>query len=305
METLHKVIQKRGLTSGEHIYEKVSRYYDIAGPDYSAWSSRYNMHFGYLEKFHDFFSLERMLDNMSRRVLEELHISSFTDTHLADLGCGVGTVACYAAKAYPGVQVTGVTISDYQVDKGTLLSREENAESGVRIVKSNFEELDFPDEHFTHAYALESACHARGDNKALFISEMSRVLKKGGRFSIADGFIRHSGTRPALFNKMYRKVLNYWALPSFATLPEFVHCLGNNRFINISVREISMRIAPSVAWVPWTCLKFFAKELWKNKSLRMEKERWYNVYGPLLGMLLGLYRKHFGYYIISGEKSRW
>ena len=71
---------------------------------------------------------------------------------------------------------------------------------------------------------------------------------------------------------------------------------------DIKVEEISLRIAPSVAYVPYTCIKFFIKELWKNKSLRMKKERWNNVYGPLLGMILGLYRKHFGYYIISGKK---
>ncbi len=72
---------------------------------------------------------------------------------------------------------------------------------------------------------------------------------------------------------------------------------------NITIKEISLRIAPSVSYVPWTCLKFFVKELWKNKSLRMKKERWHNVYAPVLGMILGLYRKHFGYYIISGKKK--
>jgi hypothetical protein len=34
----------------------------------------------------------------------------------------------------------------------------------------------------------------------------------------------------------------------------------------------------------------------------MKKERWHNVYAPLLGMLVGLFRKKFGYYLITGEK---
>jgi hypothetical protein len=63
-----------------------------------------------------------------------------------------------------------------------------------------------------------------------------------------------------------------------------------------------MRIAPSVAYVPWTCVKFFAKEIWRTKTIRLKKERWNNIKAPLLGMILGLFRKHFGYYIISGVK---
>jgi hypothetical protein len=70
----------------------------------------------------------------------------------------------------------------------------------------------------------------------------------------------------------------------------------------IQTGEISMRIAPSVAYVPWTSIKFFATELWRKKSFKLKKERWNNVIAPLLGMILGLYRKHFGYYIISGTK---
>lgn len=287
----------------DNYYKPITDYYDIAGPDYEAWSKNFNMHFGYCTSFSDLFSLETMLNNMNKVVLDHLKIDPAKITRIADLGCGVGAVSRYAAKRFPLSKITAITISDYQIDKGNLLNKEEALEDKISMVKDNFENLHINYETFTHAYALESCCHARGTGKPHFIAEMARVLKTGGRFCIADGFLKHDRKHPRLFSFIYKKILKYWALPCFGNIHEIEKTLKNNGFENIEIKEISMRIAPSVAYVPWTCFKFFTKEIAKNKSLRMKKERWYNVYGPVLGMILGLYRSHFGYYIISGEKK--
>jgi len=239
---------------------------------------------------------------MNREVLRCLQINTDETAHLADLGCGVCTVARYAAKKYPLAKITGITISDYQIEKAESLIARDKLYNQVTVIKDNFEKLHFADEVFTHAYALESACHAGGSDKVLFIKEMARVLKSGGRFCIADGFLKHDRKLPRLFSFLYMKILKYWALPCFGNINQFEDKLKEYGLHNITIKEISFRIAPSVAYVPWVSAKFFVKEIWKNKSLRMKKERWHNVYAPLLGMILGLYRKHFGYYIISGEK---
>ncbi len=307
METTNIVESKEkttpSLSPKENIYSPIKEYYNIAGPDYEAWSENFNMHFGYCKSFTDIFFLERMLMNMNEEVINHLHINRSQRALIADLGCGVGTVARYAAKKFLLATITGITISDYQIEKGNELIKKENLQQQVSLVKDNFESLSFGNETFTHVYALESACHANGSNKELFIAEMARVLQAGGSFCIADGFLKHDQKLPRFFSFLYKKILNYWALPCFGNIQEFENTLKKYGLVNIKVKEISYRIAPSVAYVPWTCIKFFAKEIWKNKGLRMEKERWHNVYGPVLGMILGLYRKHFGYYIISGEKE--
>jgi len=291
-----------GTTAPQPFYNTIKDYYNIAGPDYEAWSKNFNMHFGYCKKFTDIFSLEKMLYRMNDEVLEQLAIPADKPIKIVDLGCGVGTVARYTAAQYPHTKITGVTIVDFQLDKGNELIRKEGLTEKVTLVKDNFEGSHFAAESFDRAYALESACHASGSNKELVIKEMARILKTGGRFCIADGFLKHDKQLPWLFNKIYQKIIACWALPCFGNLNEFVAALEKHGLKEIKVEEISLRIAPSVAYVPYTCVKFFIKELWKNKSLRMKKERWNNVYGPLLGMVLGLYRKHFGYYIISGVK---
>jgi MPBQ/MSBQ methyltransferase len=284
-------------------YAAIKTYYDTAGPDYAAWSKNFNMHFGYCKKITDCFSLERMLIRMNEVVIDKLHIPTFKKVHIADLGCGVGAVARYTVKKYPYARVKAVTLSDYQIKKGNTLNKEAGCKETVKMVKDNFENMGFADACFDYAYALESACHSHDEDKELFIAEMSRILKAGGSFCIADGFLKHDKKLPWLFNWLYKKIIDCWALPSFGNIDQFTNTLKKYNLTGIEVKEISWHIAPSVLYVPWTCIKFFAKELWKNKSLKMNKERWNNVYAPLMGMVLGMHRKHFGYYIISGKKG--
>jgi MPBQ/MSBQ methyltransferase len=283
-------------------YAGIQDYYNIAGPDYESWSRDFNMHFGYCKYFTDIFVLEKMLYRMNDEVLDRLQLPTNTAIKIADLGCGVGTVARYTAKKYARAHITGTTIVDYQIAKGNELIAKDELAGKVELVKDNFEHSNFPAEHFDFTYALESACHAGGSSKELFVAEMARILKTGGRFCIADGFLKHNKKLPWFFNKIYRKIIECWALPCFGNLDEFKSMLEKYGLTAIQTEEISMRIAPSVAYVPWTCIKFFATELWRKKSFKLKKERWNNVIAPVLGMILGLYRKHFGYYIISGTK---
>jgi MPBQ/MSBQ methyltransferase len=285
-------------------YAAIRSYYNHAGPDYAAWSKNFNMHFGYCKKWTDCFSLEQMLVRMNEMVIDKLAITPTKKVQIADLGCGVGAVARYTIKKYPQASIKAITLSDYQIKKGTTLNAEANCAKAVTMVKDNFENLHFDNASFDYAYALESACHSHYDDKKLFIAEMARILKEGGSFCIADGFLKHDKKLPWLFNWLYKKIIDCWALPCFGNIEKFTDTLKKYNLVDVEVKEISWQIAPSVLYVPWTCIKFFAKELWKNKSLKMNKERWNNVYAPLMGMVLGMHRKHFGYYMISGKKGK-
>jgi MPBQ/MSBQ methyltransferase len=304
MTSLPELTEKKTIpfSSPANRYFGIRDYYNIAGPDYEAWSPNFNMHFGYCRSLRDIFSLEKMLSNMNDEVLDRLHLPATRKIRLADLGCGVGTVARHAAKKYPNAHITGTTIVDFQFEKGRTLADRDGLREQVDLVRDNFEASGFPAEHFDFTYAIESACHAGGSSKELFIAEMARTLKAGGRFCIADGFLKHDKKLPWLFRKLYRKITDCWALPCFGNIGHFRSALERHGLKEIKVEEISLRIAPSVAYVPWTCLKFFTMEIKRTKNLRLEKERRNNVIAPVLGMILGLYRKHFGYYIISGKK---
>jgi MPBQ/MSBQ methyltransferase len=68
------------------------------------------------------------------------------------------------------------------------------------------------------------------------------------------------------------------------------------------VDDVSWNVAPSVAHVPWTSLKFLAKVLMRGELGTLHRERRNNVIAPLLGMVLGMSRPHFSYCIVSGRK---
>ena len=283
-------------------YTSIQDYYTFAGPDYASWSKDLNMHFGYCKRVSDIFFLEKMLYRMNDEVLKRLQITADKKIAIVDLGCGVGTVSRYTAKQFPHAAVTGITIVDAQIKKGTALIKNDCLSEKVELVKDNFENISFAAQSFDRAYAIESACHASGSNKILFVKEIARILKSGGRFCIADGFLKHHKKLPWLFHKIYVKIIKCWALPCFGNINEFIAALQQQGLTRIKVEEISLRIAPSVAYVPYTSLKFLISELWKTKTLRLKKERWNNVIAPMLGMILGLFSNHFGYYLISGEK---
>ena len=282
-------------------YKQTEQYYAIAGPDYQTWSRHFNMHFGYCRHWYDLFHLEKMLRRMNDVVLDELQIDPLAETILADLGCGMATVARQAANRYPRSHVLACTIVPSHIQMAAGMNRNAGLSGRISLLQENFESLSLPDNCCTHAYAIESACHAASPGKEKFIAEMTRILQKGGRFCIADGFLKQPGPRPRLFEWLYRPMMRYWSVPGFAVMGDFTRTLSAYGLKNIRVREISYRIAPSVLHVPLKCLRFFATELFKS-GWRMPKERWHNVYAPLLGMFTGLFRKQFGYYLVSGEK---
>jgi len=97
-------------TTAPEVYSNIQDYYNIAGPDYEAWSPNFNMHFGYCKYFTDIFSLEKMLFRMNDEVLDRLQLPKDGSIKIADLGCGVGTVARHTAKKYAHAHITGTTI---------------------------------------------------------------------------------------------------------------------------------------------------------------------------------------------------
>ena len=81
-------------------------YYSDAGPDYAAWSTNFNMHFGLWSSPLDVFRRERMLDQMSAAVLARLELGE-ERTMVVDLGCGLGATMRWAAHHYQDTWFVG------------------------------------------------------------------------------------------------------------------------------------------------------------------------------------------------------
>lgn len=100
-----------------------------------------------------------------------------------DVGCGVGGPMRSIARL-SGARITGITISPYQVQRGT----QHNARAGLaercRLVEGDFHRMPFEPGRFGAAYTIEACCHA-GDRRGPF-GEVFRVLEPGALFAGYD-----------------------------------------------------------------------------------------------------------------------
>ncbi len=279
----------------------VVRYFDVAGPDYEAWSPECNMHFGWWEKGMSRVRREPMLERMNAETLARLRAGEVPLAHVADLGCGVGATARYIARRVAGVRVSGFTNVPVEVEDGNEMSRESGMER-VTIELCDYRRTPCADASVDGAYAIASACYADGADKSDLLAEMARIVKPGGRVVISDGFRKDSEPLGPVLRRAYEAACGSWAIGEMADIARFKKALRAAGFQNVCAEEVSWKIAPSYAHVPFLCTKF-ALQQWIRGRVRWAPERWRNWKGPMFGAVLGMARRRFGYFIVSAVRE--
>jgi len=116
------------------------------------------------------------------------------EAKVLDVGCGFGGTSRYLAKQLgPKASVTGITLSPRQVERGTELAKEQGVPN-AKFQVTNALDMSFADNTFDIVWACESGEHM--PDKELYINEMMRVLKPGGKFVMATWCQRDNSTVP-------------------------------------------------------------------------------------------------------------
>jgi MPBQ/MSBQ methyltransferase len=122
-----------------------------------------------------------------------------------DVGCGFGGTSRYLARALgPEAEVTGITLSPKQVERGTELAVEQNTPNAKFMVQDALA-MTFADNSFDIVWACESGEHM--PDKKAYIEQMMRVLKPGGKFVMATWCQRDDREVP--FDKRDKRDLQY------------------------------------------------------------------------------------------------
>ena len=271
-------------------------FYNEATEDYEFWSKDFNMHFGYFVPFKtNPLKRDSMLNEMNYQILKKLKCSKTEKTNLVDLGCGMGGSMRYMLKKNKLISAFGVTLSEFQVNKGNALLKGLNGS----ILKQNYNHTLFKTETFDAAIAVESFCHS--DHSKNAIKEAYRILKPNGILVIVDAFLKRSSKDLCSGGiYAYRKLCSHWSLEKLETIENMVRHLKAEGFDNVKVEDASYRVAPSVLHVPFAILCFAFKKLLKAKQLK--RESLHNLKGSFYALLSGLHMKSFGYYLITCTK---
>lgn len=285
-----------------NVPERLLRYYREAGPDYSAWSRGLHMHFGFWRLGINPMRLERLLEEMTHQVYKRLDLDGEANHRLVDLGCGYGSSARLLARVREGLEVHGVTLVPSQAVRAWLLTEVGGLADRVRFVQSDYTSTPYPDGCFDGAYAIESACHSQGAAKEKFVREAARLVRSGGRLAIADGFLKTEAPMNPLLSYCYRQICDNWAVDNFAIRDRMASSLQEHGFEDLQVEEISWRIAPSVMHIPWVTTRFLLQELRKSR-LRMNRVRWGHIKACVLAPVVGMARRHYGYYLMYARRT--
>lgn len=140
-----------------------------------------NIHVGYWEDDTDRSSMRAATDRLTDLVTERL--APTEGRHLLDVGCGHGSTAARIV-AHHAVQITGISVSDYQVDLANRRPLPSSLPGRATFRLADAMENPFEDGSFDGAYAIESLMHMKDKKAAL--GHIARVLRPGGRLVIAE-----------------------------------------------------------------------------------------------------------------------
>lgn len=278
----------------------IEEHYSDAGADYELWSRGFNMHFGFWRWGLSPFNREAMLEEMSLQVLRRLGSSELVQS-IVDLGCGVGASLRSATKVFPQTELCGITIVNWQIATAKKLNHRQQQWRNILIENRDYTASHYPNDKFDAAYAIESICHDHGLNKVGVIREAHRIVKPGGCWVVADGFLK-KGRVPWFLRGILRTVAHNWAVESFASLPDFKEALKNEGWLICQEEDISLRLGPTAIQTPLVCLKWLVKELTTKQAI--SQVRWRHVVASFLAPFIGMARPWFGYYLITCHKPQ-
>jgi tocopherol O-methyltransferase len=219
--------------------KEVARYYDLSEIHYRMfWNLKESksLHYGYWDSSTKNF--HQALLNINKVLSERVKIKK--EDKVLDAGCGVGGSSLWLAKE-KGCSVTGITLSDKQVNKASAMAKETGLDAQVKFEQKDFTSTGYPQNSFTVVWAIESVCHAA--DKSNFLKEAYRILNAGGRLVMADFFkVKNLKGED---ESIIRRWAHGWAVPDFSTIEEFESQMKEAGFKNIEISDATKEITPS------------------------------------------------------------
>ena len=125
--------------------------------------------------------------------LHDIHLDSYQQTTVLDLGCGVGGTATWLARE-TAWSVVGISNSDLQVQIAQQRAKRLGLMDSCHFLQADFHDLSEL-ELAAGAYAIESFAHS--PEPAQFFNQIADKLAPGGRLVFIDDFLGSAPGEPA------------------------------------------------------------------------------------------------------------
>lgn len=138
-------------------------------------------------------------------------------------------------------------------------------------------------------FSVESADFAHGFLTKERLSERLKTLVKPDAHALDP-----------LSRRVHEALCRSFVLPELGQIARFTDTLGRHGFHDITVNEISWRVAPSALHAPLAVLSFSLKKALRRERLTEQSVN--NLKGSLLSAALGLNRRKVGYFLVTGQR---
>jgi len=241
---------KTGFTT-DHYYKSMNEALRRLDEEYTM------LHYPYYQEEGE--SFHRAQKNLTDYCLSR--IPSIEGKKVLEIGCGNGTQAHYILKTYAPSHMKAVDLNAANI--AIARSESEKLESGsIEFLIGDAQNLsDIEDQSVDTVINIESAFHY--PDKQAFLHEVSRVLKPGGHFLIAD--ILTSRSRLKAPRKFWNKKMRFshWERESYDT------GLSNARLQVDSVEDISENVIRGFKMYPYWMKTMKKGTYFGDKALKL------------------------------------
>ena len=215
-----------------------------------------------------------------------------------ELGCGKGFNTLFLAGRFPEVHFSGIDITDKHL---AVAQKKSSAIRNLNIAYGDFHKLHYADASFDLIFELEAVCHARNTRQVL--SEVFRVLKKGGRFVLYDGFRRSNFEMlPDNLKKAAIVIEKSLAVDRFEKVDCWIKTAEEEGFALKVKDDLSRAIMPNLARLQIWALRYFSNYHLSKILLGVFKKHTLLNCAAVLLMPITLHNGAHGYYNIVLEK---